>query len=206
MGEARRGGFLGRRRAADLPRRWAGASRATRASRRLAPSSRHRGGGDWMQEVTVAPALQHCSQATEFMAGPSSEPGAGGCSPGLTVTVPSHVARYGHARESSLRPRVTPVPPCKGHAGLEWPFLHGHQPGLRPGGLSVVGTGWVWGCGPCLHPEVDVPWRGAPGPEAPIPAPSRGRACVPGRAATTDGWPAALEFPPTNNFYKPPGS
>ena len=25
-------------------------------------------------------------------------------------------------------------------------------------------------------------------------------------AAATEAWPAALEFPPTNNFYKPPAS
>lgn len=29
--------------------------------------------------------------------------------------------------------------------------------------------------------------------------------CGPAATATTEGWPAALEFPTTNNFYKPPG-
>ena len=116
----------------------------------------------------------------------------------------------------------------KGHAVPEWlPSCIATclVPDLR---LPVVlGKQWVWGYGLGLCPSrehstvgscsLGPPGRPLPLPlPLPVPAPAPAPAPAPpeavrvsyGQAAATaaEGWPAALEFPPTNNFYKPPAS
>ena len=67
---------------------------------------------------------------------------------------------------------------------------HPHPPGLSPG---------------LEHSTVRSCSLAATPPPKPLPEAVRvsyGQAA----AAATEAWPAALEFPPTNNFYKPPAS
>lgn len=148
-----------------------------------------------------------CSPADKLRGsweGPAQSPGPAG--------VPGSHCDCAQPRGQVLaRLGVTPAPTShthqclhgKGHAVLEWPRPARPPAWSRPGGLSVVGTGWVGGCrGGCSVGGEPLDRKLPSLPLLEALRASCGRAAT----ATTEDWPAAVEFPPSNNFYKPPGS
>lgn len=151
------------------------------------------------------------------MEGPSSEPRARGSPLGLTVTVLSPEALYSQAWDSNLCPQATAAPPLE--AGSTTLFLSGRLYSAAtslvpnpetPGGARDMGGGHG---PPSLSQQRtfhggDSAARGSLPPPCPCHCqrPSTRVSYGQAAAAATEGWPAALEFPPTNNFYKPPAS
>lgn len=83
------------------------------------------------------------------------------------------------------------------------PVLHGYQLGPALEVSVLWGLGGWGGCRGGCSVEGEPLDRKLPSlPLLEALRASCGRAAT----ATTEDWPAAVEFPPSNNFYKPPGS